>query len=171
MWPWNPTTGFSLSTTADDEFHAGIVIKKGIIPVLDVTGSVYYDKWGLLNSVADGSFRFFDAKTAFAAELSCPVPGAPNCAIAITFKMVPSRDALGNVEYSLDSGKSSGVQRSLSSPLEPFFLNPFFSFGFILRPAASAAASVPGTTTGSATGSAAATPSAPSPVHIGPFLF
>ena len=139
MWPWNPSAGFFLSTSADDEFHAGLVIKKGIIPVLDVTGSVYYDKWGLLNSIADGTFRFLDEKSAFAGELSCPIPGAPNCAVAVSFKMMPNRDASGNILYSLDSGKASGARPLLGpSNRRPLF-QPAVSIGFALRPSGLAA--------------------------------
>ena len=142
MWPWNPAMGFSLSTSADDEFHAGLVIRNGLIPVLDLTGSIYYDKWGLLNSIADGTFHFFDAKTAFAGEVSCPVPGAPNCAVVITFKMVPSRDASGNIVYSSESGKGSDARPAAPPPNFRFpFMSPSFSLGFSLKPAMGATAS------------------------------
>ncbi|PKL05996.1 MAG: hypothetical protein CVV53_06590 [Spirochaetae bacterium HGW-Spirochaetae-9] len=122
MWPWNPEDGFKLSATADDEFHAGLGIKKGLIPVVDLAGAIYYDKWGLVNSIASDSFEFFDEKTAFAGEIEIPIPGTPNLAIGLIFKAVAKRDpTTGNVVYKTIGDPSSGVVMTPSITMETRF--------------------------------------------------
>lgn len=121
MWPWTPAAGFSLSADADDELHAGIVIKKGLIPVVDVAGAIYYDKWGLVNSLADGSFVFFDDKTAFAGEVEIPVPSTPNLAIGVIFKAVAERNTTGGIVYVDDTDPSKGIKMAPSITIETRF--------------------------------------------------
>ena len=121
MWPWDPATGFTLSAVADDEFHAGLVIKKGLIPVVDVAGAIYYDKWGLVNSLVDGSFVFFDDKTAFAGEVEIPVPSTPNLAIGVIFKAVAERNPSGGVVYVVDTDPSKGIKMAPSITIETRF--------------------------------------------------
>jgi len=122
MWPWNPEDGFKLSATADDEFHAGLGIKKGLIPVVDLSGAIYYDKWNLVGSIVDDSFEFFDEKTAFAGEIEIPIPGTPNLAIGLIFKAVAKRDpTTGNVVYKTFGDPSSGVRMTPSITMETRF--------------------------------------------------
>lgn len=122
MWPWNPEDGFTLSATADDEFHAGLGIKKGLIPVVDLAGAIYYDKWNLVGSIVDDTFEFFDEKTAFAGEIEIPIPGTPNLAIGLIFKAVAKRNPItGNVEYKTLGDPSSGVKMTPSITMETRF--------------------------------------------------
>jgi hypothetical protein len=50
--------------------------------VVDLAGAVYYDKRGIVNSIQDGSFTFFDEKTAFAGEIEIPFPRPPTWPLA-----------------------------------------------------------------------------------------
>ncbi|MFA6366257.1 MAG: hypothetical protein WCX13_03610 [Candidatus Hydrogenedentales bacterium] len=118
MWPWDPAVGFTLSADADDEFHAGIAIKKGLIPVVDVAGAIYYDKRGLVNSIVDGSFEFFDDKTAFAGEIDIPIPNTPNLAIGVIFKVVAQRDSLGNLIFVDAADPSKGIKMAPTITIE-----------------------------------------------------
>ncbi|MCE1196939.1 hypothetical protein LWX53_10625, partial [bacterium] len=121
MWPWNPALGFTLSQDTDDELHAALVIKKGLIPVLDVAGAVYYDKRGVVNSLRDGTFVFFDEKTAFAGEIEIPVPSTPNLAVGLIFKSVAKRDATtGNLVY-VGGDPKNGVEMLPSITIETRF--------------------------------------------------
>ncbi len=100
MWPWTPEDGFTISNDANDELRAGLLLKRGLIPVVDLAGAIYYDKRGIVNSIQDGSFTFFDEKTAFAGEIEIPIPKTPNLAIGLIFKMVAARNSTtGQVEY------------------------------------------------------------------------
>lgn len=121
MWPWDPSLGFDLSQDADDELHAALVIKKGLIPVLDVAGAVYYDKRGVVNSLKEGTFVFFDEKTAFAGEIEIPVPSTPNLAVGVIFKSIAKRDATtGNLVYVGDD-PTKGVEMVPSITIETRF--------------------------------------------------
>jgi hypothetical protein len=94
MWPWVPGEGLSTQLmNANDEFHAKLVVLKGLIPVFDVHGSIFYDKHGLVNSIESGSFQFFDANTTFGGELDVPIPNTPNLELAAIFAAAPVLDA------------------------------------------------------------------------------
>jgi hypothetical protein len=121
MWPWDPSVGFALSTEADDELHAALVVKKGLIPVLDLAGAVYYDKRGLVSSLVDGSFEFFDAKTAFAGEVDFPIPGTPNLSVAAIFKAIAKRNVSGGLVYVDASDPSKGIVMQPSITIETRF--------------------------------------------------
>ena len=121
MWPWNPSLGFTLSQDTDDELHAALVIKKGLIPVIDVAGAIYYDKHGLVNSLKEGTFVFFDEKTAFAGEIEIPVPNTPNLAVGVIFKTVAKRNADGTLNYIVDGDPTSGVEMTPSFTIETRF--------------------------------------------------
>lgn len=119
MWPWSFDAGFSLGD-ADDELHAGIVLKKGLIPKINVAGAVHYDKWGLVNQLTNGTFQFFDAKSALSGEIEIPVPSTPNLAVGVIFKTVVARDAAGNVLY-VDDDPSKGVKIAPAITIETRF--------------------------------------------------
>jgi len=121
MWPWDPAAGFALSAVANDEFHAGIAIKKGLIPIVNLAGAIYYDKWGLINSLVNNSFEFFDEKTAFAGEIEIPIPSTPNLAIGMIFKAVAKRNGDGNIVYKTPGDPTSGIVMSPSITIETRF--------------------------------------------------
>ncbi len=99
MWPWSLDPGFDPLVDADDEFHARLIVKNGLIPVVNVSGAITYDKRRLVGSITDGSFKFFDADSVFGGEIVMPVPGSPNLLLAALFQTVPARDGDGNVIY------------------------------------------------------------------------
>lgn len=103
LWPWSAGAASPLSDS--DELHARLVVKKGLIPILDLSGSIGYDKRNLASAIAAGTFRFFDADSVFSGELVAPVPGSPNIGIAAVFQTVPERDASGAVKYDATTGQ------------------------------------------------------------------
>ncbi|MHB0898066.1 MAG: hypothetical protein ACYC1A_11005, partial [Spirochaetales bacterium] len=92
-----------------------------LIPVVDVAGAIYYDKWGLVNSLIDGSFVFFDEKTAFAGEIEIPIPSTPNLAVGVIFKAVAERDSLGNVVFIDSADPSKGIKMAPAITIETRF--------------------------------------------------
>jgi len=120
MWPWDPSVGFSLSAKADDELHASLIVRKGLIPVLDLAGAVYYDKRGLVNSLVDGTFQFFDENTAFAGEVDFPIPGTPNLSIAAIFKEIAQMNG-SNIVYIDPTDPSKGIKMQPSITIETRF--------------------------------------------------
>jgi len=120
MWPWTPEDGFAISAHADDELRAGLAIKRGLVPVVDLAGSVYYEKRGLVNAIVNDSFEFFDERTAFAGEIEIPIPKTPNLAVGLVFKMVAARDSSGNTVY-VGNDPAKGVKMSPTITLETRF--------------------------------------------------
>jgi hypothetical protein len=101
FWPWSldATSISDLIVQSSDELHAVLTVKKGLIPIWDVSGSIRYDKRGLMQSLVDGDFKLLDENTSFGGELVMPVPKTPMLDLALIFQTVPYRDAGGNVKY------------------------------------------------------------------------
>jgi len=99
--PWDPSgnspQSYVLST---DEFHAALVVKRGLIPIIDLSGSIAYDRRGLAESISNGNFQWIDENTTFGGELDVPVPKTPNLDVALVFATVPARNADGSIQYS-----------------------------------------------------------------------
>lgn len=103
FWPWSPdASGLAeqLELT-EDYLKATLAVKKGLIPVVDLAGSVSYERKnfvGTLASDAEG-ITLFDENTTFSGELSVPVPGAPNLDLAFIVSTTVARDGSGEVLF------------------------------------------------------------------------
>ncbi len=102
MWPWSfgANSIQEQIVQSSDELHARLAIKKGLIPIFDLSGALTYDKRGLARSLAEGNFKLLDANSLFGGEVDIPVPKTPNLDLAIVFQTVPVRDESGNIVYS-----------------------------------------------------------------------
>ncbi|HUX37334.1 MAG TPA: FecR family protein [Rectinemataceae bacterium] len=110
-WPWDPSAN-SLEQNlvlSSDEFHAALVVKKGLIPIVDISGSIVYDRRGLAQSIVNGNFQLIDANTTFGGELVVPVPKTPNLDVAMVFASVPVRDSSGNIKYASSADAIAGI--------------------------------------------------------------
>lgn len=105
FWPWSPNaTSFAEQVANDDYLLVKLVVKKGLIPVLDIYGSVSYEKTGLARDLFyDGSFSFFDANTTLKGEIVMPVPRTPNLDLAFVFSTSAARLPDGSVDYEADN--------------------------------------------------------------------
>jgi hypothetical protein len=100
MWPWSIDASPSEQLVqSSDELHARLAIKKGLIPIIDLSGALLYDKRGLARSLAAGNLKLLDADSLFGGEVDIPVPRTPNLDLAVIFQTVPVRDAGGNIIY------------------------------------------------------------------------
>jgi len=102
FWPWSADAESldELLSTSDDYFKASLVIKKGLIPIVDVSGAISYERKGLARSIADGSLdQLFDENTTFSGEVVFPVPNAPNLDLAFVFSTTLERTPEGEVVY------------------------------------------------------------------------
>jgi hypothetical protein len=116
MWPWSPnatTSAQKLLSENSDEFHAKLVIKKGLIPIVDVAGAIAYDRRSLLKPLVDGTFKLIDENTTFSGEIAMPVPKAPNLDLAVIFSAVPVRDTSGDIVYE-SNGTSPRMKPSIT---------------------------------------------------------
>lgn len=101
FWPWSPDAASLASQIAnEDYFVAQLVIKKGLIPIVDVYGSVAYEKRGLAKDLFfDNDFSILDANTTLKGEIVVPVPKTPNLDLAFVFSTSARRDGNGNIVY------------------------------------------------------------------------
>lgn len=102
-WPWSLGAGGDIQkqlVESSDELHLRFSIKRGLIPVVGLTGALFYDKRGLAQSIADHSFSLLDADSTFGGEIDIPVPKTPNLDLALIFATEPVRDDSGNIVYS-----------------------------------------------------------------------
>jgi len=100
FWPWS-ASATSLDeqlSTSDDYFTASLVVKKGLIPVVNVSGAIHYERRHFVQSIIDGG-SLFDENTIFSGELAAPVPGAPNLDLALVVSTMISRNPNGDVEF------------------------------------------------------------------------
>ena len=115
MWPWSPEAGLDyqqqLQVLSNDELDATFVIKKGLIPIVNVAGSVSYVRRGLAQAIAKGGFTFIDSNTLFSGEIDVPVPKTPNLDLAVIFQTVPVLNPDGSIDYT-----ASGANKSLGIP-------------------------------------------------------
>ncbi len=110
FWPWTFETGLSdlqkELVQSSDQFVSRLEIKKGLIPVVDIHGSISYERRNLYRTIAglDGDAELFDENTVFKGEVVVPVPKAPGLDLAVIFATAVRRDpATGDVIYK--SGK------------------------------------------------------------------
>ncbi len=102
FWPWSAdaTTLDEQLSTSDDYFKANLVIQKGLIPVVDLAGSISYERKGLAKAIANNALdTLFDENTTFSGEVSFPVPGAPNLDLAFIVSTTVARNQDGTVDY------------------------------------------------------------------------
>lgn len=102
FWPWSvDATSIAAQIANEDYFVAQLVVKKGLIPVVNVYGSVSYEKRGLAKDLFfDNDFTLFDANTTLKGEIVMPVPRTPNLDIAFVFSTSARRDPVtGDIVY------------------------------------------------------------------------
>ncbi len=120
MYPWS-ADGSSIRDQfgqKPDEFHARLVVRKGLIPILDLSGSIGYDRRNMAQAISDGTFRLLDANSSFGGEVVMPVPNAPNLDLAVLFQTVPVR-VDGLVQY--DSSGAMEIKPSISIEMRLHF--------------------------------------------------
>jgi hypothetical protein len=114
FWPWAPEYGFDvekqMGVLSNDKLHAVLVVKKGLIPVVDLAGSIGYDRSGFASALGSGASAgnvwamLFDENTSFHGELLFPMPKAPNLDIALLFSLAPERDGNGDIVFEDEAG-------------------------------------------------------------------
>jgi hypothetical protein len=127
MWPWDKDIKLGSDFAAylkqqvnatTDEFHAKLVVKKGLIPIFDVAGTIFYDRKGIARSIANATsaqpFMLFDSDTTFGGELSVPVPKTPNLDIAVVFAAVPEHNQDGTTKW-VNNDATKGIPEMIPS--------------------------------------------------------
>jgi hypothetical protein len=100
FWPW--TIGSNGGFTADptqDHFVASFALHKGVIPIVNIWGSVSYERTGFVSTIQSGGFSgaLFDANTVVSAQINYPV--SPIMDVSLIYTVVAARDKNGNLIY------------------------------------------------------------------------
>jgi len=108
FWPWSADakTLDQQLAMSEDYFKAKLVIRKGLIPLYDISGSITYERRNFARTLLgkeSSAISLFDENTVFAGELVLPVPGAPNLDLAFLVSTVIQRGADGSVIYRDDN--------------------------------------------------------------------
>ena len=103
FWPWyRDAVTDEIMMGEDDFLHLKATLEPGVIPVVDISGSVAYDRTKFIPTLLGSGdpaeeLKLFDANTVVTAELIYPV--APTLDVALLYTTALARDADGNVVY------------------------------------------------------------------------
>jgi hypothetical protein len=107
FWPWtiNPSTGgITPDPNNPDHFIASFVIQKGVIPIVNVWGSVSYERTNLFmgsNLPTSLGDALLSANTVVSAQINYPV--SPIMDVSLLYTTMAARDGNGNLIYSQGS--------------------------------------------------------------------
>lgn len=109
MWPWKEDFEFG----EEDYLHIEAELFRGLIPVVDIHGSIAYDRYKFIPTLigTDTELTLFDANTVVRGEVIYPV--APTLDLAILVSTTVAYDDAGNVLLDPDTGKTQ-VNPSIS---------------------------------------------------------
>jgi hypothetical protein len=100
FWPWSVgSNGGIAADPTQDHLVASFVLHKGVIPVVNLWGSVSYERTGFVGTLQSGglSGALFDANTVVSAQINYPV--SPIMDISLIYTVVAARDGNGNLIY------------------------------------------------------------------------
>ena len=121
FWPWSFTNGTVTSDPSTDHFIASFEIEKGVIPIVNLWGSVSYERTGFVETLQTTglSGALFDANTVVSAQVNYPV--SPIMDVSLIYSVVAARDGNGNLVYSagsiLPGDEHVVVHRDADSPV------------------------------------------------------
>jgi hypothetical protein len=103
FWPWERNGAGELDMTAfgDDHFVAKFTLEKGVIPVVNISGSVSYERTNFMPTIlqnTDGTgLSLFDANTVVSATISYPV--TENLDLSLLYTTTAHRNKDGTIYY------------------------------------------------------------------------
>jgi hypothetical protein len=102
FWPWTQDTAGHY-TFGNDHFVAMFALEPGVIPVVNIWGSVSYERSNFVPTIMQKGpgvgLNLFDANTVVSATINYPV--TPNLDVSLLYTMTAKLDANGNPKYDL----------------------------------------------------------------------
>jgi len=100
FWPWTYNNGTITVDPSSDHFLATFSLAKGVIPVVNIWGSVSYERTGFAETLQTSGLNgaLFDAHTVVSAQINYPVSSIMD--VSLMYSMVAARDGNGNLTYS-----------------------------------------------------------------------
>nr|MDA3852283.1 hypothetical protein [Spirochaetaceae bacterium] len=99
LWPWE-YDGSTIRIADADSIKAGLEISKGVVPVYDISGAIYYERRGFVPALQSDNFTFFNAETILSGEIVMPL--APTLDLALVASTTTVYDEQGNMEMEDD---------------------------------------------------------------------
>jgi hypothetical protein len=98
-WPWSYNNGVVTADPNNDHFIASFTIQKGVIPVVNVWGTVSYERTGFVGTIQSQGVTgaLFDAHTVVSATINYPI--SPIMDVTLLYTVVAARDGQGNLIY------------------------------------------------------------------------
>ena len=114
FWPWTQDpSGFTFS---DDQFAAVFILQKGVIPVVNIWGSVSYVRTNFMPTILQkgvfGGGNLFDANTLVSARINYPV--TDNLDVSLLYTTTAHRNPDGTVFYANSGDLLPQLDTSLS---------------------------------------------------------
>jgi hypothetical protein len=105
FWPWTKDAAGNF-TFGNDHFVAMFTLEKGVIPVVNIWGSVSYERTNFVPTILQNEggtgLSLFDANTVVSATINYPVTA--NLDVSLLYTTTAKRDPVtGNVLYNPDS--------------------------------------------------------------------
>lgn len=100
FWPWarDPSGNFTFS---NDDFIAKFILEKGVIPVVNIWGTVSYERTNFVPTILQkgvgGGLSLFDANTVVSASINYPVTATLD--VTLLYTTTAQRDSQGNLVY------------------------------------------------------------------------
>jgi len=92
MMPWSPDADVDWTEVSrSDYLLARLVLKKGLIPLYDISGSISYERTGVAYALSEGN-DLFDAESVFKGELVLPIAGTVDFAVVLSSAAVRNED-------------------------------------------------------------------------------
>ena len=94
LWPWE-IDGSDIIITDEDYFRLGLEIKKGLVPVYNISGAIYYERAYFASSIAEGNFVWLNEDSILTGEVVLPL--APTLDLAMIVSSSTVYDDQGNL--------------------------------------------------------------------------
>jgi hypothetical protein len=105
LWPWSFNSSGGITMGDDDHFVMKFVLEKGVIPVVNIWGSVQYERTKfvptILQTKGGKNLGLFDANTIVSAQVN--YPAAPTLDVMLRYTTTAKRDSAGNLVYGTSS--------------------------------------------------------------------
>ena len=114
FWPWDRDSSGHF-TFAGDDFMVKFILKKGFIPVVNIWGSIAYERTDFVRSIQH-EVNLFDANTVVSTSISYSVTESLD--VTLLYTTTAQRDSSGNLVYTSAGDPLPKLDTSLSIEMQ-----------------------------------------------------
>jgi hypothetical protein len=111
FWPWDNDAAGNFN----DDFIAKFTLQKGVIPVVNIWGSIAYERTNFIRSIQHG-VNLFDANTVVSTSINYPVTESLD--VTLLYTTTAQRDSSGNLVYASAGDLLPKLDTSLSIEMQ-----------------------------------------------------